>query len=125
MIKTIKIKLLKSFKFEKDFNFIGIIIIYSAIMLLPRDLFVQVPGGDNFGHIYLDFLLTIIIFYIFSNFKFFNKLIIVLGLTTLIEFLQSFTTRNFSYHDLIYNFLGIYIAIIVFYFFIISKNKKN
>ena len=94
-------------------------------MLLPRDLFVQVPGGDNFGHIYLDFLLTIIIFYIFSNFKFFNKFVIVLGLTTLIEFLQSFTTRNFSYHDLIYNFIGIYIAIIVFYFFIISKNKKN
>ena len=94
-------------------------------MLLPRDLFIQVPGGDNFGHIYLDFLLTIIIFYIFSNFKFFNKLIIVLGLTTLIEFLQSFTTRNFSYQDLLYNFLGIYIAIIVFYFFIVNKNKKN
>ena len=94
-------------------------------MLLPRDLFAQVPGGDNFGHIYLDFLLTIIIFYIFSNFKFFNKLVIVLGLTTLIEFLQTLTTRNFSYQDLLYNFLGIYIAIIVFYFFIINKNKKN
>ena len=94
-------------------------------MLLPRDLFIQVPGGDNFGHIYLDFILTIIIFYIFSNFKFFNNLIIVLGITTLNEFLQSLTTRNFSYQDLLFNFLGIYIAIIVFYFFIINKNKKN
>ena len=94
-------------------------------MLLPRDLFIQVPGGDNFGHIYLDFLLTIIIFYFFSNFKFFNKLLIVLGITTLNEFLQSLTTRNFSYQDLLYNFLGIYIAIIVIYFFIIGKNKKN
>ena len=93
-------------------------------MLLPRDLFIQVPGGDNFGHIYLDFLLTIIIFYIFSNFRFFNKLFIVLGITTLNEFLQTLTNRNFSYQDLLYNFLGIYIAIIVIYFFIISKNKK-
>ena len=94
-------------------------------MLLPRDLFIQVPGGDNFGHIYLDFLFTIIIFYIFSNIRFFNKLIIVLGITTLNEFLQTLTTRNFSYQDLLYNFLGIYIAIIVIYFFIISKNKKK
>ena len=94
-------------------------------MLLPRDLFIQVPGGDNFGHIYLDFLLTIIIFYNFYNFKFNYKLIIVLGITTLNEFLQNLTTRHFSYQDLLYNFLGIYIAIIVFYFFKISKNKKN
>jgi len=94
-------------------------------MLLPRDLFIEVPGGDNFGHIYLDFLLTIIIFYIFSNIRFFNKLIIVLGITTLNEFLQTLTTRNFSYQDLLYNFVGIYIAIIVFYFFIINKNKNN
>ena len=86
-------------------------------MLLPRDLFIQVPGGDNFGHIYLDFLFTIIIFYIFPNFRFFNKLIIVLGITILNEFLQNLTTRNFSYQDLLYNFLGIFIAIIVFYFF--------
>jgi VanZ family protein len=93
-------------------------------MLLPRNLFIQVPGGDNFGHIYLDFLLTIIIFYIFSNFKFIYKLIIVLGITILVEMLQTLTTRNFSYQDLLYNFLGIYIAIIVIYFFIISKNKK-
>jgi VanZ family protein len=94
-------------------------------MLLPRDLFIQVPGGDNFGHIYLDFLLTIIVFYIFYNFRFFNKLIIVLGITVLVEILQNLTTRHFSYQDLIYNFLGIYIAIIFFYFFTISKNKKN
>ena len=93
-------------------------------MLLPRNLFIQVPGGDNFGHIYLDFLLTIIIFYFFSNFSFYNKLLIVLGITTLNETLQNLTTRHFSYQDLLYNFLGIYIAIIVFYFFIISKNKK-
>jgi len=94
-------------------------------MLLPRDLFIQVPGGDNFGHVYLDFLLTIIVFYIFYNFRFFNKLIIVLGITTFNEILQNLTTRHFSYQDLIYNFLGIYIAIIFFYFFTISKNKKN
>ena len=94
-------------------------------MLLPRDLFIQVPGGDNFGHIYLDFLLTIIIFYFFPNFSFFNKLITVLGITTLNEIFQKLTTRHFSYQDLLYNFLGIYIAIIVFYFFIINKNKKK
>ena len=85
-------------------------------MLLPRNLFIQVPGGDNFGHVYLVFLLTIIIFYIFPNFRFFNKLVIVLGITILNEFLKNLTTRNFSYQDLLYNFLGIYISIIVFYF---------
>ena len=90
-------------------------------MLLPRDLFIQVPGGDNFGHIYLDFLLTIIIFYIFSDLKFIIKLIIILGITTLIEILQNLTTRNFSYQDLLYNFLGIYIGLIVFYIFLINK----
>ena len=94
-------------------------------MLLPRHLFIQVPGGDDFGHIYLDFLITIIIFYIFSNFRFIYKLIIVLGITMLVEMLQNLTTRNFSYQDLLYNFLGIYIAIIVFYFLIINKNKRN
>ena len=94
-------------------------------MLLPRDMFIQVPGGDNFGHIYLDFLLAIIIFYIFSNFRFIYKLIIILGITILVEMLQNLTTRNFSYQDLLYNFLGIYIAIIVFNFFIINKNKKK
>ena len=94
-------------------------------MLLPRDLFIQVPGGDNFGHIYLDFLLTILIFYIFYNLKFIYKLIIVLGITILVEMLQNLTTRNFSYQDILYNFLGIYNAITVYYFFIIIKNKKN
>ena len=94
-------------------------------MLLPRNLFIQVPGGDIFGHIYIDFLLTILIFYIFYNFKFIYKLIIVLGITILVEMLQNLTTRNFSYQDLLYNFLGIYIAITVYYFFIIIKNKKN
>ena len=53
------------------------------------------------------------------------KLIIVLGITILVEMLQNLTTRNFSYQDLLYNFLGIYIAIAVYYFFIIIKNKKN
>ena len=94
-------------------------------MLLPRDLFIQVPGGDNFGHIYLDFLFTIIIFYIFYNFKFTYKLTIVLGITILVEMLQNLTTRNFSYQDLLFNFLGIYIALIFFYFFKIKKFKKN
>ena len=93
-------------------------------MLLPRDLFIQVPGGDNLGHIYLDFLLTIIIFYIFSDLKFIIKLIIILGITTLIEILQNLTTRNFSYQDLLYNFLGIYIALIAIYLFLFVKNKK-
>jgi len=94
-------------------------------MLLPRDLFIQVPGGDNFGHIYLDFLLTIIIFYIFYNFKFIYKLIIVLGMTILVEILQNLTTIIFSYKDLLYYFLRISIAITVYYFFVIIKNKKN
>ena len=97
-------------------------------MLLPRDLFIQVPGGDNFGHVYLDFLLTIIIFYIFSDLKFIIKLIIILGITTLIEILQNLTTRNFSISDIFYNFIGILIGIAVYYLFsfiLKFKTKKN
>ena len=94
-------------------------------MLLPRDLFIQVPGGDDFGHIYLDFLLTILIFYFFSDFKFFYKLITVLGITTLNEILQNLTSRHFSYQDLFYNFLGIYIGLTVFYIFLINKILKK
>ena len=94
-------------------------------MLLPRDLFIQVPGGDDFGHIYLDFLLTILIFYFFSDFKFFYKLITVLGISTLNEILQNLTSRHFSYQDLFYNFLGIYIGLTVFYIFLINKILKK
>ena len=90
-------------------------------MLLPRNLFIQVPGGDNFGHIYLDFLLTILIFFIFSNNKFIIKIAIVLGTTTVIEILQHLTTRSFSYNDIIYNVLGIYIGTIFFYLFLITS----
>ena len=90
-------------------------------MLLPRKLFIQVPGGDNFGHIYLDFLLTIVIFYLFSKNKFIVKLLIVLITSTGIEILQNLTTRNFSYNDVIYNFLGIYIGTIFFYLFLITS----
>ena len=90
-------------------------------MLLPRNLFIQVPGGDNFGHIYIDFLLTILIFFIFSNNKFIIKIAIVLGTTTGIETLQHLTTRSFSYNDIVYNFLGIYIGTIFFYLFLITS----
>ena len=90
-------------------------------MLLPRDLFIQVPGGDNFGHIYLDFILTIIFFYLFYKNKFIVKLLIVLITSTGIEVLQNLTTRNFSYNDIVYNFLGIYIGTIFFYLFVITS----
>jgi len=69
-------------------------------MLFPRNLFAGVLGGDNFGHIYLNLILTIISLFIMSKKKFLLSLSIVITLTTLIEFLQLFTTRSFSYYDL-------------------------
>ena len=53
-------------------------------MLFPRNLFTEVLGGDNFAS------------------------------TTLIEFLQLFTTRSFSYYDLFYNAIGIAVGVIFY-----------
>jgi len=46
-------------------------------MLFPRNLFTEVLGGDNFGHIYLNSILTIITLLIMSKKKFILSLSIV------------------------------------------------
>ena len=53
----------------KIFSALIVGLLYSLIMLLPRELFLQVPGGDNAGHIYMSFVLTIIGLCIFSDKK--------------------------------------------------------
>ena len=44
----------------KIFSTLAVGSLYSLIMLLPREFFFRVPGGDNAGHIYMSFVLTII-----------------------------------------------------------------
>jgi len=96
--------------------FLLLFILYIIFMLFPRNLFTEVLGGDNFGHIYLNSILTIITLLIMSKKKFTLSLLIVFASTTLIEFLQLFTTRSFSYYDLFYNVIGIGVGVIFYKF---------
>tara|TARA_Y100000389_G_scaffold143514_1_gene141791 strand:+ start:148 stop:432 length:285 start_codon:yes stop_codon:yes gene_type:complete len=84
----------------------------------------EILGGDNFGHIYLNSILTIITLFIMSKKKFLLSLSIVFASTTLIEFLQLFTSRSFSYYDLFYNTIGIAVGVI-FYKFLILFIKNS
>ena len=100
--------------FYKVILFLLLFIFYIIFMLFPRNLFTDVLGGDNFGHIYLNSILTIITLLIMSKKKFILSLSIVFASTTLIEFLQLFTTRSFSYYDLFYNLIGIAVGVIFY-----------
>ena len=100
--------------FYKVILFLLLLIFYIIFMLFPRNLFTDVLGGDNFGHIYLNSILTIITLLIMNKKKFILSLSIVFVSTTLIEFLQLFTTRSFSYYDLFYNLIGIAVGVIFY-----------
>ena len=111
--------------FSKIILFSLLFILYIIFMLFPRNLFTEVLGGDNFGHIYLNSILTIITLLIMSKKKFVLSLSIVFALTTLIEFLQLFTARTFSYYDLFYNNIGIGLGVIFYKFLLlIIKNSR-
>ena len=105
--------------FYKIILFSLLFILYIIFMLFPRNLFTEVLGGDNFGHIYLNSILTIITLLIMSKKKFILSLSIVFVSTTLIEFLQLFTTRSFSYYDLFYNTVGIGLGVIFYKFLLL------
>ena len=111
--------------FYKVILFSLLFILYIIFMLFPRNLFIEILGGDNFGHIYLNSILTIITLFIMSKKKFLLSLSIVFASTTLIEFLQLFTTRSFSYYDLFYNAIGIGVGFIFYKFLLlIIKNSR-
>ena len=105
----------------KIFSVLVVGLLYSLVMLLPRELFLQVPGGDNAGHIYMSFVLTIISLYIFSDIKIETNLMVIFVFLTLIEFLQVLTTRNFVINDLLFNFVGYIIATLLY---LVSKFIK-
>ena len=106
----------------KIFSALVVGLLYSLIMLLPRELFLQVPGGDDAGHIYMSFILTIISLYIFSDIKIETNLMVIFVFLTLIEFLQVLTTRNFVINDLLFNFVGYFIATLLY---LVSKFIKT
>ena len=111
--------------FYKVILFSLLFILYIIFMLFPRNLFIEVLGGDNFGHIYLNSILTIITLLIMRKKKFILSLSIVFASTTLIEFLQLFTTRSFSYYDLFYNVIGICVGVIFYkILLLIIKNSR-
>ncbi len=95
-------------------------LVYIIFMLFPRGLFIEVLGGDNFGHIYLNSILTIITLLIINNKKLILSLLAIITLTTLIEFMQLFTTRSFSVYDLGYNVIGIILGVILYKLLILS-----
>ena len=111
--------------FYKIILFSLLFILYIILMLFPRNLFTEVLGGDNFGHIYLNSILTIITLLIMSKKKFILSLSIVFVSTTLIEFLQLFTTRSFSYYDLFYNTIGIAVGVIFYKFLILIITNSS
>ena len=111
--------------FYKVILFSLLFILYIIFMLFPRNLFIEVLGGDNFGHIYLNSILTIITLFIMSKKKFLLSLSIVFASTTLIEFLQLFTTRSFSYYDLFYNVIGIGLGLIFYKFLLLIIINSN
>ena len=106
----------------KIFSVLVLGLLYSLIMLLPREFFLQVPGGDNAGHTYMSFVLTIISLYIFSDIKIGTNLMVIFIFLTLIEFLQVLTTRNFVINDLLFNFVGYFIATLLY---LVSKFIKT
>ena len=106
----------------KIFSALIVGLLYSLIMLLPRELFLQVPGGDNVGHIYMSFVLTIIGLCIFSDKKIEINLMIIFIFLTLIEFLQVLSTRYLTISDLLFNFIGCIIATLLY---LVSKFIKT
>ena len=106
----------------KIFSVLVVGLLYSLVMLLPRELFLQVPGGDDAGHIYMSFILTIMSLYIFSDIKIKTNLMVIFVFLTLIEFLQVLTTRNFVINDLLFNFVGYIIATLLY---LVSKFIKT
>jgi VanZ family protein len=86
------------------------------------NFFLQIPGRDNAGHIYMSFVLTIIGLCIFSDKKIEINLMVIFVFLTLIEFLQVLTTRNFVINDLLFNFVGYIIATLLY---LVSKFIKT
>jgi len=109
--------------FYKVVLFLLLFIFYILFMLFPRNLFIEVLGGDNFGHIYLSSILTIITLFTMSGRKLLLPLSIVFTLTVLIEFLQLFTTRTFSPYDLFFNTVGIALGVILYKFLLLIIKK--
>ena len=106
----------------KIFSALAVGLLYSLIMLLPRELFLQIPGGDNVGHIYMSFVLTIIGLCVFSDKKIKINLMIIFVFLILIELLQVLTTRNFAINDLLFNFVGYIVATLLY---LVSKFIKT
>tara|TARA_B110000971_G_scaffold32965_1_gene30527 strand:- start:118 stop:450 length:333 start_codon:yes stop_codon:yes gene_type:complete len=93
-----------------------LIILFTIVTLIPKDIIGKDIPGEDFAHIYM--------FFILSCFLCFSKIInakyvylILFSYGFLIEILQLKVGRNFSYLDILHNFIGIGLGM-VFYFFV-------
>tara|TARA_B110000196_G_C20933579_1_gene561112 strand:+ start:80 stop:463 length:384 start_codon:yes stop_codon:yes gene_type:complete len=108
--------------------FFMILTLFTIAALIPRSLIEYIPpGGDDFVHVYIFSILSLLLcFSKIIDKKYIYLILFFYGF--LIEILQLIMSRNFSYLDISYNFIGISLGI-SFYFFvnkiITLKKKKN
>ena len=97
--------------------FFLIIIFFTIVALIPRNTIAYVPyGGDNLVHIYIFSILSLLL--CLSKFILTKYVYLVLFFYGfLIEILQLKVGRNFSYLDILHNFIGISLGV-GFYFFV-------
>ena len=99
--------------------FFLIIIFFTIAALIPRNSIDFTPyGGDDFAHIYIFLILSFLLCFSELIYKRYIYLIL-LSYGLFIEILQFIVGvgRNFSYLDISYNFIGIGLGVI-FYFFL-------
>jgi VanZ family protein len=101
----------------KIYIFLIIITCFTIAALIPRKMINFAPyGGDDLAHIYIFLVLSSLL--CFSNVmhkKYIYLILFSYGL--IIEVLQFLVGRSFSYLDISFNFIGVGLGII-FYFFL-------
>ena len=108
------------------FIFFIIMIIFTIATLIPRSSIEYIPpGGDDFAHIYVFSILSLLLCLSkIIQIKYIYIILFLYGF--IIEIFQFKIGRNFSLLDTSYNFIGIILGV-GFYFFInkIRVLKKN
>ena len=96
--------------------FLMIVILFTIVTLIPKDIIGKDIPGEDFAHIYMFFILSCLLcFSKIINAKYVYLILFSYGF--LIEILQLKVGRNFSYLDILHNFIGISLGM-GFYFFV-------
>ena len=96
--------------------FFMIVILFTIATLIPKNTIGNDIPGEDFAHIYVFLILSCILcFSKVTHVKYIYLILFSYGF--LIEILQLKVGRNFSYLDILHNFIGIGLGM-VFYFFV-------